>query len=148
MVWNSRYDVIVADRVIGSSPISYKTVTGFITPAYIAASGRVLLAYADPDHVEDYIQQSDFSSFPQGLRSEQEFRSMLSSIRTFGYGENEGDALPGLSCYAVPLFNRLGRAQASLSISGAQTNLNLHKEEMIAALRACAEKINQQFASC
>lgn len=146
VVWNSRYDVIVADRVIGTSPISYKTTTGFITPAHVAASGRILLAYADPDHVEDYMHQADYSIFPNGVHSEQELRALLSTIRTFGVAENEGDATPGLSCYAVPLFNKLGRAIASLSISGAQTNLNLHKKEMIAALRSCAEKINQQLA--
>lgn len=146
VVWNSRYDVIVADRVIGSSPISYKTTTGFITPAHAAASGRILLAYADPEHVEDYIRQADYSLYPNGLRSEQELRAMLSGIRAFGFAENEGDAIPGLSCYAVPLFNKLGRAIASLSISGAQTNLNLRKEEIIIALRTCGEKINLQLA--
>ena len=147
VIWNSQYDVIVADRVIGSSPISYKTVIGFITPAYTAASGRILLAYTDPEHVEAYIRQADYSRFPEGLRSEQAFRTMLSTIRSVGFAENEGDAIPGLSCYAVPLFDKLGRAVASLSISGAQTNLNLHKSEMIAALHTSAEKINCQFAS-
>ncbi len=147
VVWNSRYDVIVADRIIGSSPISYKTAIGFITPAHTAASGRVLLAYTDTEHAEDYIGQADFPLLPNGLRDEQEFRAMLSTIRTSGFAENEGDAIPGLSCYAVPLFGKSGRAVASLSISGPQINLNLHKEEMIVTLRSCAEKINQQFTS-
>lgn len=84
VVWNSRYDVIVADRVIGKSPISYKTTTGFITPAHVAASGRILLAYTDSEHLEDYLKLADYTLFPEGLRSEQEFRTMLFTTRTYG----------------------------------------------------------------
>lgn len=139
VVWNSGYDVIVVDRVIGSSPISYKTTIGFITPAHIAASGRILLAHTDAEHIEDYIVQT----FPDGTSSGQELRAMLSTIRISGFAENEGDAIPGLSCYAVPLRSKQGRVIASLSISGAQTNMNIQKEAMIEALRLCSDKINQ-----
>lgn len=145
VVWNSRTDVIVADRIIGKSPISYKTTTGFITPAHAAASGRVLLAYTDPEHVEEYVHRADYSSYQHCIPDEATLRQTITRIRRTGVAENEGDAIPGLSCYAVPLFDRSGKAIASLSVSGAQTNMNRSKEQIIQALRDCAEKIDQQL---
>lgn len=146
VVWNSKMDVIVADRVIGLSPISYKTSTGFITPAHVAASGRILLAYADEEHLREYIRHADFSLFEDNIHNEQELRATLSRIRHCGVAENEGDAIPGLSCYAVPIFNGAGKAVASLSVSGAQANLNHNKERIIAALRSCAERIDRHIS--
>lgn len=146
VVWNTKMDVIVADRVIGLSPISYKTSTGFITPAHVAASGRILLAYTDEEHLEEYIRCADFSLFENNIHNEQELRSTLSRIRHCGVAENEGDAIPGLSCYAVPIFNGSGRAIASLSISGAQANLNRCKERIIEALRTSAERIDRRIS--
>lgn len=143
VVWNSQTDVIVADRVIGSSPISYKTVTGFITPAHSAASGRVLLAYAEPEKIEAYLQEADFIQHNGlGLKNGAELRNLIQEIHSSGMAENEGDAILGLSAYAVPIFDNQGIAIASISVSGAQASLNAQKKQIISALKSCAQEIN------
>lgn len=143
VVWNSQTDVIVVDRVIGSSPISYKTVTGFITPAHSAASGRVLLAYAEPEKIENYLLEADFvQSNGLGLKNGDELRDLIQEIQRSGMAENEGDAILGLSAYAVPILNSQGTAIASISVSGAQTNLNAQKAQIISSLKSCAKEIN------
>lgn len=146
VVWNSKMDVIVADRVIGNSPISYKTVTGFVTPAHMAASGRILLAYTDAQHLEDYTRNADYSIGCDGLKNEIELRNMISKIRHTGVAENNGDAIPGLTCFAVPIFNKAGKAIASLSISGAEANMEKKRHSILQALRASAEKIDDYIA--
>lgn len=147
VVWNSDSDIIVVDRVIGSSPISYHTNIGYITrPAHIAASGQVLLAFTEEERVLRYLSQINWEQYSgSSIPDSDSLRALLSKVRENKMATNDGDVIPGLYCFAIPVFGYNGHAIASLSIAGTETNLKNKREEMIARLNECSLQIHQQI---
>lgn len=147
VIWNSDSDVIVVDRVIGSSPISYQTSVGYITrPAHMGASGQILLAYAEESKLERYIRLINWADCNCPAASDPDsLLRLLDTVRGRKWAINDGDAIPGLYCFAVPVFGYTGHAIASLSISGPEANLKLKQDEMITMLTECSAQIHQSI---
>ena len=145
LVWQSSSNVVVIDRVIGQSPISYKTIVGFTTPAHVAASGRALLAFSTPQFIDDYIKTVDFSLCDNNVKNKEELYELLDEIRANGVAKSEGNAVPGLNCYAVPIFNRDDKAIASISVSGAQASLERIENDIIDELKASVHHIQNDI---
>ena len=147
VLWNSDTDVVVADRVIGLSPISYQTSVGYVTrPAHYGASGQILLAFADRKRLEQYLEAVDWSSCREPVISDpSRLLDLLEKVRREEVAVNDGDAIPGLYCYAVPVRDHENRVIASLSLSGPEANLLRKKDEIIRSLKNCAARIQEQI---
>lgn len=147
VIWNSDLDVIVVDRVIGTSPISYQTNVGYIThPAHIAASGQILLAFAEEKKVKRYFQHLNWEEYANSSIPDADcLTHLLDRVQEEKTATNDGDAIPGLYCFAVPVFDHTGHAIASLSISGPEANLKQRREEMIEKLSECSDLIHRQI---
>lgn len=147
VTWNSDVDVVVVDRVIGTSPISYQTNVGYIThPAHMGASGQILLAFAEEKRVERYVKLIQWEQWNHlAISSPQDLLELLKHVQKEKTATNDGDAIPGLYCYAVPVFDHKGQAIASLSISGPEANLKEKRVEMIAKLHECSRQIHRQI---
>lgn len=148
--WYSATEAVVLDRVIGLSPISYYTSIGYINhPAHIAASGQVLLAFAEEQKLSNYFAKIDWTEkIPMAVPSipdEETLRKVLAQVQKTGFASNNGDAVAGLYCYAVPIFDHTGHALASLSISGSEANLKSRQQTMIQSLRRTADQLQETF---
>lgn len=149
--WSSAVEAVVLDRVIGTSPISYYTNVGYInSPAHIAASGQVLLAFAEDRKLDNYFANVDWSeSVPMAIPSipdEAALRRVLERVREIGFASNDGDVIEGLYCYAVPIFDHTGHALASLSIAGPEASMKKRQQAMIQSLRRVADQLQERFS--
>lgn len=149
--WNSAVEAVVLDRIIGDSPISYHTNVGFINhPAHIAASGQILLAFAEKTKLDDYFANVDWAeSIPltnPPIPDESCLRQILDRVRRDGFSYNDGNVIPGLYCFAVPIFDSAGYALAAMSISGPEMNLKNRQQDMVRSLRRAADKVQEKFS--
>lgn len=148
--WNNASSTVVLDRVIGASPISYYTNVGYVTdPAHIAASGQVLLAFAEEPRLEEYFHSVDWARCAPltdpAIPDEAALRRLLDQARQNGYASNFGDAIAGLYCFAVPVLGISGHAIASLSISGPGISMQSQQQAMVERLRQIADQLHEQF---
>jgi IclR family pca regulon transcriptional regulator len=92
--------------------------TGTHLEAYCTGLGKVLLAYAPPDHLDAYMSLGDFSPLtPSTITDPEAFRKELRRIRQNGFAVDDEEFEQGLRCIAVPVLQADGSAIAALSVS-------------------------------
>jgi DNA-binding IclR family transcriptional regulator len=80
---------------------------GAMTPLYAGAAGRVLLAFAPTDVLEEVLAQ-DLTRFTEQTPTEDELRAGLGEIVMTGMATSEGELIAGSVAMAVPLFREDG----------------------------------------
>ncbi|GGK16653.1 IclR family transcriptional regulator [Caldalkalibacillus thermarum] len=101
---------------------------GVRMPLNVGASGKILVAYAEPDVQEMILNDPDW---PEHIDKEA-FMLQLLKIRQLGYATSVEEREAGTSAIAAPIFNRQGKCVAALAVSGPTGRLTLEKMEEIA----------------
>lgn len=99
-------------------PVRYHLPAGTTRPLYASSAGRVLLAYADPAWLDDYMGPLVIRSKTARPITKTWLRKQLASIREEGIEWAIDLYLVGLASVAAPVLDRGGRCIASLSIAG------------------------------
>lgn len=87
-------------------------------PAHCSALGKVLLAHQPWTVVEGVAERSGLPRFTDNtLHGIGDLRTHLHAVRTAGYGEDDQETMPGLSCFAAPIFDMHGLPLAAISVS-------------------------------
>jgi DNA-binding IclR family transcriptional regulator len=76
---------------------------GAMSPLHAGAPGRVLLAFAPPEIIDETLAQ-DLIRLTDVTPTEQELRASLVLIATTGVAESEGELIEGSVALAAPLF--------------------------------------------
>lgn len=114
--------------------------------AYRCGTGKMLLSSLDDDTLEDVISKYHFQSYTANtIISPDALRRELKRIREQGYSEDCEESEVGLSCLAAPIYDREGGMVAAISISGATSAINTHKEQKLSLLREAARRISAQL---
>lgn len=91
------------------------TTLGHAIPLHCGSKGQVLLAFADPADIEDYLSRPLARLTPKTITDPQQLRERLAQIRADGYAVTEGDVQVFTRSVAAPVFDRSGRAVAAIS---------------------------------
>jgi DNA-binding IclR family transcriptional regulator len=91
------------------------TTLGYAFPLHAGSKGQVLLAYADPEFIEEYLARPLAKLTPKTITDPGELRDRLAEIRAVGYSETEADVQVFTRSVAAPVFDRTGAAVASVS---------------------------------
>jgi IclR family acetate operon transcriptional repressor len=119
---------------------------GQILPYAVTATGKVLLAFGDPDRLEAEIEAGLPSRTPDSITSPEDFRREIANVRAAGFAVERGESAPGVGCVAVPVFRSGTHATAALSTSATVTTLTEARiEEMRDRLLAGAEEISEAY---
>ena len=116
----------------GSNVVSSRNWVGKRTPLHATSSGKVLLAWADPDtlaslldgHLERYTERTVADT--DGLRAE------LDEVRARGWASCNEELELGLNSVAAPIFGTDGTVVAAVSVSGPSYRLTTDDFERIA----------------
>jgi len=105
-------DLAVAiDQVIGERhPVRVGYPIGERHPMTVGASGRAILAYLEPRHLERILDSID------DLDEVTRVRAQIKELRKRGFAESKGELHPGIYGLAVPLLDANGHALASLAL--------------------------------
>ena len=106
---DSRICVHVVD---GRHPVRRVVPLGETLPLCSGSSGKVILAFLDPDEAGPIIEQAR----GEGV-DVRRLNNELNGIRATGYMAAVGDRNPGVGGFSAPIFTRAG-ISASLSVSG------------------------------
>lgn len=99
-------------------PVRYHLTAGTTRPLYASSAGRLLLAYADPAWLEDYLASLVIKARTARPITKVWLRRQLASIREEGFAWAIDHYLVGLASVAAPVLDGNSRCIASLSIAG------------------------------
>jgi DNA-binding IclR family transcriptional regulator len=105
----------------GDAPSGFHMVAaaGIRSPLHATASGKLLLAFADEEEVEQYLGDGPLESFTANtLTDPKVLRKQLEEIRANGYATCWQERELGLCSVAVPLRDHTGATVASLTLAG------------------------------
>ncbi len=88
-------------------------------PAHCCATGKVLLAFASPQTVEEAVEAIDLKAFTENtITTREALARELELIHQRGYALDLGEHSKDIRGVAAPVRNRLGEVVAALSVAG------------------------------
>ncbi len=91
------------------------TTLGYAFPLHAGSKGQVLLAFAEPAFIEEYLARPLAKLTPKTITDPVQLREQLELIRTQGYSETEADVQVFTRSVAAPVFDRSDKVVASVS---------------------------------
>jgi DNA-binding IclR family transcriptional regulator len=131
-------EIVVLATARGRSAVQAAEVPhGYSEDAHARASGKLLLALADPDARQAYLDCHRLTArTPQTITSKKRLLTELERIRSRGYAADEEEFSQGLCCLAVPFAVAGGQVVLGISVPAERFHKNL--ERYLAVLLAAA----------
>lgn len=134
--------VVNVDQARGPSTVSSHNWVGQLTPPHCTSSGKVLLAFADPQRPLPPLHRFT----PRTVTDPAALRAELATVRATGLARAVEEYEPGLNAVAAPVRDRFGAVAAAVSVSGPSYRLTAHRlDEVVPALRAGAAEISRRM---
>ena len=135
---------ICIDSVESSAPLRVTSSKGEMRPIYAGASGKVLLAFLPSVERDKLIDGGELERIAtNNITDPYDIREELRIIRKNGYAHTRSEQIEGAEGIAAPIFNRLRRIVASLSIAGPEQRIaKKDLNELIELVRRSAEEIS------
>jgi DNA-binding IclR family transcriptional regulator len=114
-----RGEVVVLNKVDGSSPVRLAERVGYPRPAHCTAIGKVLLAHLPERDFRAFLANADLRPLTaRTITSPSRLAAELRRIRARGHALDDEEFTRGIRCLAAPVTNFTGRVVAALGISG------------------------------
>ncbi|MFF7284398.1 IclR family transcriptional regulator [Streptomyces griseorubiginosus] len=111
-------DIVYVNKIQGHRATRSPSRIGARLPAYCTGVGKALLAF-DHDAIEAAITGGLAARTEYTCTDPDRFRSELGRIRRDGVAYDRQEAVPGLTCVAVPIMGSAGRPVAAFSVASA-----------------------------
>lgn len=111
------------DQVPGPRSLQFHYGVGRRMPLHATSNGKVLLAYAAEEIVEEILSQPLEALTALTVVDPPSLRRELQQIRTDGYAVAVDEFEVGLTAIAAPIFDYRGSVDVSLSVSGPSARL-------------------------
>lgn len=129
--------------VEGNYELRHFTEVGKPLPLAVGASGKVLLAFADPGAQAQELRRVAREPLTSRALTADELKAQLAVIRGTEWSMSFGEREEGLAAAAVPIRDRTGVVHAALSISGPTARLTADRlEGLRTQLSAAAHEIS------
>lgn len=112
-------NIVYIDKVEVDNTIRMASTIGRRSPLYCTAVGKAILAQLSDKEVEKIWNSSKIEKLTEFTITDlEEMRRELEKVRRKGYAiDNEENEL-GVRCAGAPIFNRFGKVEGAISISG------------------------------
>ena len=125
-------DVIYLQKVECNHPVRFLTHIGKRNPPYCTSSGKVLLAHAADDVVNQVIEKGLEKLTKNTITNPQKLRIHLNQVKENGYASSTEEILEGVTSIAAPIFDYRGKVIAALSVVGPNQRMQQHKIQGLA----------------
>lgn len=123
--------ITYVDSIESTKAVRYGVPVGAARPLFSTAAGRVLLAYADPAWLEDYLRSLKFEAFtPHTIGSRKALRAALEDVRRTHVSVSLGETFPESGAIAAPIFDANGKNIAAIAIGAPVTRLEPRLAEL------------------
>jgi DNA-binding IclR family transcriptional regulator len=138
-------EVVYIDQAQSSKILRMFTQLGNRVPAHSTGSGKVMLAFGQPETAEGVLRRYGMPQrTPNTITEPARFAEELALIRAQGYALDDEEHEEGVRCLAVAVRDGSGQVVASLSVSGPVTRLG---DEQIRKLSAEVLECGTQLSS-
>lgn len=116
-------------------------------PLYSTGLGKIMLAWLPETEVRAVLANVIFERFTERTLADVDALLVeLEQVRAQGYAEDNEEMESGLRCFAVPIYNRMGRIIAGLSLSLPLLRFQEEqKENLVQELHQSAAKISDEL---
>ena len=125
------HETVLVQKVKGTQLVAVDFQVGDRSPLYCTSIGKAVLAYQDARLVETIIA----AGLPRRARNTftdaNAFRAELHRVRSQGYAIDDHEFEDTMRCIAAPIFERDGRVQMGISISGPDSRFTREKLEAL-----------------
>jgi IclR family transcriptional regulator, KDG regulon repressor len=138
--------VLYVNNIASPQAIRMQSNLGARVPAHCCSEGKVLLAHADAEVVEQVIAGGLLPRTPKTIVRAQQLRHELAGVRSRGYALDDEELELGLRSAAAPVRDHRGHVIAALSIAGpvqrvSKKTLHRFAGEAMAAGRAVSQRL-------
>jgi DNA-binding IclR family transcriptional regulator len=135
-------EVVFLDKIDSPQPVRAYSRIGGRAPAYCAATGKALLAFA-PRDVIDMVSRRLKRHTPRTITDPQALERELLRVRDIGYAVNRGEWRESVGGIAAPIFGPSRQVVAAVGISGPVERLPVSRlREFAPRVIATAEGIS------
>ncbi|KAA6488489.1 IclR family transcriptional regulator [Agrobacterium sp. ICMP 7243] len=143
---NAHCDIRRLAKSVSRQPIRYDVNLDAAIVAYCTAMGRVLLAHAPQQTLEDYLSRVQFLSYtPYTITNVQEIRNILIKVRQDGYAINDQEFVTGSTGIAMPVFDVTGNVAAALNLGTLTSRYIERHEALLSMLRKTSADISRSL---
>jgi DNA-binding IclR family transcriptional regulator len=136
-------DVLYVERREGPGAIPVFRAVGSRNSAHVTSSGKVLLAFLPADSQRQLVEGMRLSpKTPRTITSKKQFLAELAQVRRQGYGENRGEAQPGMCSIAAPIRDPFGQVVASVSVAERVESVDAGLRHMVGPIIDTALRIS------
>jgi IclR family transcriptional regulator, pca regulon regulatory protein len=119
-------------------------------PAYATSMGRVLLAALEPDELEEYMAEADFSSITASTLTDPDvLRATVKEVGRQGFAIVDEELEEGLRSVAVPIRGSSGAviAAANLAAHASRVSMTALRDELLPALLEAIRRVEADLWS-
>lgn len=141
----SGVETVCIEKVESHQPVRVTFDIGRRGPLYAGASGKSLLAFLEPDRINEILAQVPLRQYtPATITDPDELRRELERTRARGYAISHGELDAGIWSVGAPIWNSLGRLEGGLALVGLESRWTEDRWPLfVRATRAAAQRISQ-----
>lgn len=133
-------------QAVGTASIAAQNWTGRRTPLHATSSGKVLLAYMDPERRAEVLPDTLEKFTPRTTTAPDELAAELERIAADGYAACFEEFELGLHAVAVPIHGNGGDVIAAMSASGPSYRLSRQRiRQLIQPMTEAAAELSGQL---
>lgn len=137
---------IAIDKAEEAAELLVSVPIGHRFPPDAPAQMRARLAFSSPELREHVLEEWQPVAYtPTTITDKDEMREELLSTAERGYAISREEYSPGVTSFAVPIFNASGDVQMILQCPGLGSIMSPRQDKITDALKATADRINQIF---
>ncbi len=142
-----RNEVIVIDKIDGSSPVRLTERVGYPRPPHCTAIGKVLLAYLPEIERRSFLVGMDLRPVtPKTITSIPVLEKEWDRVRDQGYAFDDEEFVQGIRCLAAPVRNFTGHVVAAIGISGPVWRVTLDRvAELTQMVKGAANRLSKDL---
>jgi IclR family KDG regulon transcriptional repressor len=141
-----RGEVFYIEMIPGNHALTIAAEVGQRLPAHCTASGKLFLAYLPAQDLEDILRKPLQTYTRKTISSVGDLRQQLDLIRQQGYAFDDEEFETGIRAVACPIFGRLGKVIAAISIPSPASRMKLERvSEIAGALAEAAKAVSRRM---
>ena len=138
--------ITLAYHVEGQSHIRFSFQPGERVPINVAAGAKAILAYSEPELVNQFLKDKFPRYTSKTILSKREYRAMLTDIRKSGVAFDSGERFEDVRAIAAPIFDHDHKPAAAVVIAiPAFRFTKAFIEQSVGLLKETAEQISQRL---
>jgi DNA-binding IclR family transcriptional regulator len=137
------HEALYLEKIRGRRSVQVKSRRGGRLPLHATGVGKVLLAYAPPEFLEEVLAERLKRYTPHTIIAPGHLRRALADVRLSGIAFAREEMTVGTLSVASPLLDAAGRAVAAMSIVVRSTGADLHR--LAPAVRTAALCASRQL---